>query len=178
MRAYVKIIIMVLSIICGCFTHMPNVSIKINNIDIYNYEQDENIYKAINIVIEELDKEGIYTKEQMYNAIKNASSPLKIVFLNGVYNKDTKTYCIYKDDENLRNKCLAGYFSGSFQIEVIRTELLSNSAFAHEIFHYMQWHVGRESNTDHQPRHLWERLFGFNVLGIGKINEVLKKEGL
>ncbi len=178
MRAYVKIILVVLAIICGCFAHMPERTIKINNINIYNYEHNESIYRAINIVIEELDKEGIYTKQQMYDAITDAKSPLKIVFLDGIYNKDTKTYCIYKDDENLKNKCLSGYFSGSHQIEVIKTELLSNSSLAHEIFHYMQWHVGKENTTDHQPRTIWERLFGFNVPGLGKINEVLKEEGL
>lgn len=166
-----------------------------NNIDtgkiyIHQIPDKISIIKAVNIIINTLDKQKIYTKQEMLGVINNGMDIksgckeqkyyLIINFTRGVWSNKYKRFCLFSDSEKLKNICLLGLFNGHHTINIIigESDKIHNTAFAHELLHYFRRHVDGPSMKGHIPKEFWADLVGFEVDGIGILNEELKKAGL
>ena len=141
------------------------------------YMYDQNVYGAMLVVIDELDKRGIYNRKDMVNVINNKK--LRIVITSGVREKNGNRKCLYTKNIYFKDKCLSGYFNGDNIIVILKRDKLHNSSLAHEMFHFFQHELGGGKQREHFPKELWQELFGFDVSNsIGSINIALKKVGL
>lgn len=172
-----------------CNTHNAIDSGKIDLVD--DHYSKETVVKALEIVIEELSKQKVYSMAEMYsviNGFKQRSKlgtafphPLVIEIVDGVPHKDAtkKTTCIYVTSEKFEGQCLAGYFDGWYSIQILYQDKLHKTALAHEMLHYFKKHLDKEYRSGHEPKEQWEKLVGYKKKGsIGIINEALKKHNL
>jgi hypothetical protein len=144
---------------------------------------------ALNIVIDKLDREGIYTKQQMLNVINNGvfkehnytmkRHHLIINFTMGEWSKEHKRYCIFSKSKDLEGICLRGLYNGYHKISMLTKPKIHQTAFAHELLHYFKQYIDGSSDKEHKSKEFWDRLVGFKVKGeVGILNEELKKAGL
>ena len=155
------------------------------------YSEDKT-FEAIIIIIDDLDKRGLFKEEDMIRALNEPEKferhkdcnkedhSLKIEFVDGETN-DKGNRCIYSDAEYLKGQCLVGLFDGSHTIKIVKTDKLHQSSLAHELYHYFQRYLEDEPRPagEHQPIWTWETVFGFGswARGIGLVNETLKDKG-
>ena len=157
---------------------------------VYAPSKQDNLAKAIKIIINDFDKRKIFTKDQMldvlqkkfvkkHNNCKEKRHDLQIYFVSGEWSEEYNAYCIYSD--TFKGACLIGLFDGMHTITVVNSKnnKIHNTAFAHEMFHYFQRYISDVPTVLHEPAHLWRDLVGYKIRDkIGLTNEVLKNEGL
>lgn len=192
MRFKILKLIIFLSILGSCFhSPKPAQSSVPDVVFVQEFPDKNDIVQGLQVVIEELDKRGIYTTEQMIEALhgqnmkshdkcKASKHKMRILFTSGSERSENKKkLCIYADSKHLKGKCLIGLFNGSHTLYVkTKGKKLYNTAFAHEVFHYFQKYVGGMAPKKHVPRDTWKKLFGYKDKALGEINEVLKEKGL
>jgi len=162
------------------------------NINIYQTPDSDIIIDAVDIIINEFDKNGIYDYKRMYEVVNSEnlldhtlSCPAKehtltIIFERGRWSEKDLDNCIFLSE--YPGECCSGMFL-YHTITVINRDFIYKSALAHELFHYFQKYIqGEQDNTTietmHQPISLWKELVGFKSKKIGIINEALKRKGL
>ena len=186
LRIFLSLII--IAFCCGN-TNAIKDNINISKVYIHQVPSKELVNVALNIVIDKLNKEKIYTKQQMLNVINNGvfkehnctmkHHHLIINFTMGKWSKKHKRYCIFSEDEDLKGMCLIGLFNGYHKISMLTKPKIHQTAFAHELLHYFRRHIDGPSAKGHEPEEFWERLVGFEAKGeIGILNEELRGAGL
>lgn len=173
------------------FFFILNFNCIISTKTVRGYSESKTL-EAITIIIDDLDKRGLFKKEDMIRALNEPEHfprhkdcnkdkhSLKIEFLDGELNEKGDR-CIYSDAEYLKGKCLVGLFDGHHTIKIVKTKKLHQSSLAHELYHYFQRYLEDEPRPagEHQPMWTWETVFGFGnwARGIGLVNETLKDKG-
>jgi hypothetical protein len=182
-------LLVILVLICG---NTKDSVINNDKLLIHQTPSKELITVALNIVVNKLDKEKIYTKQQMLNVLnghykehdcncKNKKRSLIINFTMGEWFEKEKRYCLLSNHEKLKGKCYAGFFKNYHTVEILSKSKIHQSSFAHELLHYFKDHINGPVPFEkmHEPKEFWENLVGFGVNDkIGILNEELKEAGL
>ena len=153
---------------------------------IHPFPKQVDVYKALYIILDEFEADGLYTKEKMSNVLnsndlrrhwscKSKDHHIEIVFETGSWSKKHQRYCIYSP--SFKDKCLVGLFNGYHRISMINKDRIHNTSFAHELLHYFRKYIDGVSPRNHNPKILWKGYVGHDVDGIGIVNEALKKKG-
>jgi hypothetical protein len=186
---YLKISILLVIISFCCGSAGVGNSVNTSKLFIHQTPSKELVTVALNIVINKLDEEKIFTKQQMLNVLNNGHSinhdckvkkhSLIISFTMGEWSKEHKKYCLLSEDKDLKGTCYGGFFKNFHTIEMLNKSKIYKSAFAHELLHYFRRHIEGPSAKGHEPKEFWENLVGYKAEGkIGILNEELKKAGL
>lgn len=185
---YTKIfLLLVLTVLPFGNINAEKTNVDTSKVYIHQIPSKELITVALNIVIDKLDKEKIYTRKQMLHVINDGDFKehnckvkkyLIIDFTMGKWSEKDKRYCIFSKDKNLEGMCLIGLFDGLHIVSVLSNLKIHKTAFAHELLHYFRRHIDGPSAQGHEPKELWARLVGFEDKQIGILNEELKKAGL
>jgi len=183
-------LLFILLIISGCF----HTSIDTNNINIYQTPRNSLVIEAIEIIVEEFDKNNIYTSKRMFEVINSINlenhttacssngHKLNIVFQRGEWSEKDAGYCIFVS--KYPGVCCGGLFNTKHTITMTSSDYIYKTALAHELFHYFQQYIdGKKIDSSsfeamHQPTELWENLVGYKVNKLGIIREALKEKGL
>ena len=182
-----------LIIFIGCVPmYNKNKVTNITSVKIYVPPTKTKIIKAINIIIDDFERQGLYSKEKMYNTIEynkfysnheNCNIPkhnLEIQFTPGEWTVSGKR-CIFSEHKKLKNMCLSGIFNGIHMIYVLDKEKIYMSSLAHEMLHYFQKYItGMKYSTtnEHIPENVWKKVVGYKKRDIGTANMALKKYNL
>ena len=171
-------IIYILLVLTSCIYNAKQIYPSPSQLDTYN---------ALSIILDEFEKNNIYTKKEMLDVLNNfklikhrkcksKNHEMNIVFKTGQWSEEMQRYCLYS--ENLEpNKCFNGLFDGKHTISMINKNKIHKTSFAHEVFHYFRKYIDGVSPKTHEPKQLWKDYVGYKDNNIGIINEALKEKG-
>jgi len=165
MFRYLKLFILLVITGCGYSSVSLDTPPTINpdKLQIFTVPSKLDIIKALNVIIYELDKDGIYTKKQMVDVInavhfenhdscKASEHNLYIVFTEGQWSATDKKYCVFAVyTKELKGICHYGLFDGDHKVTMVHKGKIYKSAFAHEILHYFRKYI--DGKTGHEPKH-------------------------
>lgn len=165
-----------------------------HNVYVHQVPSKNDINEALGVIINELDREKIFSKKDMLETIqhnkfkknhedcKSKKHKLQIIFVHGEWSEKKKRFCIYSNTSYLKGQCLSGLFDGEHTITMIndkKNNKIYSTSFAHEVLHYFQRYIGGMPARFHNPPRLWENLVGYKVKNkIGSINEALREKNL